>query len=153
MVFQTRLREVLREDLGGTYSVGASPSYVKVPNPEYRISISFGSDPQRVEELTKAIFKEIEKLKTDVSEDEVNDAREALRRSTETGLKQNSWLITQLAYKYRLGEDPGELLLLWEEPLKLLSSEVIKEAAQQYLNMDNYVLVSLFPAKEIKDIK
>ena len=153
MVFQTRLREVLREELGGTYSVGASPSYVKIPDAEYRISISFGSDPQRVEELTKAIFQEIEKLKIeDISEDEVRDAREALYRSTETGFKQNSWLLAQLAYKYLQGTDPNELLL-WEEPLKLLSPEVIQEAAQEYFNMENYVQISLFPEKEIKDIK
>jgi len=152
MVLQTRLREVLREDLGGTYSVGVRPSHDKIPDEEYSISISFGSDPKRVEELTKVIFQEIGKLKTDVSEDEVNDAREAIFRSTETGLKQNRWLLTELAFKYRLGEDPSKLLLLWEEPLKLLSPEVIQEAAQQYFNMENYVLVSLFPAKDIKDL-
>ena len=149
MVFQTRLREVLREDLGGTYSVSASPSYVKIPDAEYRISISFGSDPQRVEELTKVIFQEIEKLKTDVSEDEVRDAREALYRSTETGFKQNSWLITQIAYKYSEGGHLDELYQ-WEETLGVLSPEVIQEAAQEYFNMDNYIQVSLFPEKDIK---
>ena len=152
MVLQTRLREVLREDLGGTYSVGVRPSNDKIPDEEYSISISFGSDPKRVEELTKVIFQEIGKLKTDVSEDEVNDAREAIFRSTETGLKQNRWLLTQLAFRYRLGEDPGKHLLQWEEPLKLLNPEVIQEAAQEYFNMENYVLVSLFPAKVIKDL-
>ena len=151
MVLQTRLREVLREDLGGTYGVGVRTFYDKIPDEEYSISISFGSDPKRVEELTKVIFQEIEKLKTDVSKDEVNDAREANYRSTETGLKQNSWLLTQLAFRYRLGEDPSDLLL-WEEPLKLLSPEVIQAAAQKYFNMENYVLVSLFPAKDIKTL-
>ena len=37
MVLETRLREILREDLGGTYSVGASASYSKLPDPEYRV--------------------------------------------------------------------------------------------------------------------
>jgi len=152
MVLQTRLREVLREDLGGTYSVGVRPSYDKIPDEEYSISISFGSDPKRVEELTKVIFQEIGKLKTDVSEDEVRDAREAIYRSTETGLKQNRWLLTKLTFKYRQGENPNKLLLLWEEPIELLSPEVIQEAAQKYFNMENYVLVSLFPAKDIKDL-
>lgn len=151
MVLRTRLREVLREDLGGTYGVGVRTFYDKIPDEEYSISISFGSDPKRVEELTKVIFQEIEKLKTDVSEDEVNDAREANYRSTETGLKQNSWLLSQLVFRYRLGEDPSDLLL-WEEPLKLLSPEVIQAAAQKYFNMENYVLVSLFPAKDIKTL-
>ena len=30
-VLETRLRETMREDLGGTYSVSVSPSYTKIP--------------------------------------------------------------------------------------------------------------------------
>jgi zinc protease len=149
MVFQTRLREVLREDLGGTYGVGVNPSYEKIPEAEYSISINFGSDPLRVEELTKVIFQEIGKIKTDVDEDEVSDVREALFRSTETGFKQNGWLLAQLVFKYRDGEDPSDLLL-WEEKLDLLSPEMIQAAAQEYFNMENYIQISLFPEKDIK---
>ena len=43
----TRLRERLREQLGGTYSVGASARASLLPDTEYRISIGFGSDPAR----------------------------------------------------------------------------------------------------------
>lgn len=147
IVLQTRLREILREELGGTYSVQASASYFKIPDEEYRITINFGSDPQRVEELTKAIFQEIEALKTNgPSADEINDARAALYRGYETGVKQNGWWLTQLAYKYCLGEDPNDLII-YEKSLEFLTPDVIQEAAKAYFNMENYVQVSLFPEK------
>jgi zinc protease len=151
MILETRLRNVLREDLGGTYSVSVAPSYSKFPDAEYRIGISFGSDPQRVEELTEVVFQEIEGLKDEgPTENEVNDARETLYRTHETGMKQNGWLLTQLYFIYRLGNDPGDLFV-YEESLKLLSSEVIKEATQNYFDMENYVLLSLFPEEESKN--
>lgn len=118
----------------------------------YEIPIQFGSDPERVEELTKVIFQEIENLKTKGSSQvEVNDVKEALYRSYETGMKQNNWLLTQLSYKYRLGEDPSDLLI-YRETLDLLTPDVIQEAARKYFNVKNYVQVSLYPEEKDKDI-
>jgi zinc protease len=152
LVLQTRLRETLREDLGGTYSVGVSGNYQEIPDEEYNLGINFGSDPERVEELTKVVFKEIEDLKIKgVSEDEVENAREALYREYETGIKQNNWLLIQLYYRYRVGKDPGDLFI-FEETLEHLSPEVIQEAARKYLNLENYVRLTLLPEREIKSL-
>jgi zinc protease len=112
--------------------------------------INFGCNPQRTDELVKALLKEIEALKTSgPSEKEANDARQALFRESETGLKQNNWLLTQLYYRYQLGEDPKNLFD-YEEALKLINPGFIQEAARTYLNTNNYVQVSLFPEKENK---
>ncbi len=53
LVLQTRLRETLREDLGGTYGVAVIPSYTKIPDEEYRLTIDFGCDPKRTEEPSR----------------------------------------------------------------------------------------------------
>ena len=147
LVLGTKLREILREDLGGTYGVTVNASYEKIPDNEYAFMINFGSDPKRVEELVKVIFQEIEKLKTKgPTEKEVNDAREALYREYETNKKQNNWLLAQIYYRYQLNEDPSDILT-YEQSLKLLNPKVIQKAAQTYLKMNNYVLVSLYPEK------
>ena len=113
MVLETRLREILREDLGGTYSVGASANYSKLPDPEYRVSIDFGCSPDRTENLVKTVFKEIERLKAEgPTEKQVSDVREALLRDFETNIKQNGYLLTQIAGKYEYGEEPETLLLV-----------------------------------------
>ena len=147
MVLETRLREILREDLGGTYSVGASATYSKLPDPEYRVSIDFGCSPDRTENLVKTVFKEIERLKAEgPTEKQVSDVREALLRDFETNIKQNGYLLTQIAGKYEYGEDP-ETLLLVPEFYKKLTTAAIQTAAKTYLDTNNYVQVTLFPAK------
>ena len=150
LVLDTRLRNLLREELSGTYGVAVNASYEKIPREEYIFMINFSCNPQRTDELVKALLKEIESLKANGPTDkEANDARQALFREFETGLKQNNWLLTQLYRKYQLGEDPKSLFD-FEEALKLINPAFIHEAARTYLNTDNYVQVSLFPEKENK---
>ncbi len=148
LILDTKLRELVREELSGTYGVMVRPSYSKIPEEEYSLTINFGCDPARVDELVKAVFQEIDSLKTKgPSDKDVSDAREALFREYETGMKQNNWLIIQIYLKYQLQEDPGELLD-YEDSLKPLSPEVIRDAARTYLNTNNYVRVTLYPEKE-----
>jgi len=150
LVLDTRLRNLLREELSGTYGVTVNATYEKIPREEYGFMINFGCNPQRTDELVKALLKEIESLKANGPTDkEANDARQALFREFETGLKQNNWLLTQLYRKYQLGEDPKSLFD-FEEALKIITPAFIHEAARTYLNTDNYVQVSLFPEKENK---
>ncbi len=145
MVLNTRLREVLREDLSGTYGVSASPSYAKIPTETYTFSIQFGCNPQRTDELVKAIFQEIENLKKNgPSEKQVSDIREQLIRDHETNIQQNSYLLGQIYLRYQYPEDLGNFFGL-PEYYKTLNAKMIWDAARMYLNMDNYVKVVLLP--------
>jgi len=148
LILDSKFREFIREELSGTYGVAVRPTYSKIPDEEYSLTISFGCDPARVDELVKAVFQEIENLKTkEPSDKDVSDAREALFREYETGMKQNNWLITQIAAKYQHQEDPREVLAL-EKSFQRLSPRVIQEAARAYLNTNNYVRVTLYPEKD-----
>ncbi len=148
LVLQTRLRNKIREDLGGTYGITASPSYDRIPEPEYSFTFSFGTDPERVEELIGVIFQDIDSLKKDgIAADELRDARQAMFREFETGIKENRWLQAQLYYRYLVGEDLDSLFN-YEKTLEDLTAEKIQEAAMNYLNMENYVQVTLFPEKK-----
>src|SRR6185503_9331788 len=93
-VLGTRLLEVIREELGGAYSINAGASYSRFPIRQYSISINFGSDPQRTEDLIKRIFQEIELLKTNgPTEKQVDAEKEKLLRQFETNIKQNDFLL------------------------------------------------------------
>jgi zinc protease len=63
-ILQRRLLETIREELSGTYGINVNPSYQRIPNQEYAITINFGSAPDRTEALIKRIFEEIEAFKT-----------------------------------------------------------------------------------------
>jgi zinc protease len=147
-ILTTRLRELLREDLGGTYSVSASASYVRHPRSEYTVSIDFGCSPERTDELLKVVFREIELLRKDgPTEQQVNDVREKQLRDHEVNMKQNRYLMTQILYKYQFGEDPATVLDL-PDYYRKMTGPMIQEAARTYLNMSNYVKVTLFPEKK-----
>ena len=57
-----RLRESLREEKGGTYGVSVSASCDHVPYENFSLSIGFGSAPERVEELTTALWQVVQEI-------------------------------------------------------------------------------------------
>jgi zinc protease len=147
-VLQTRLLEIIREELGGTYSITASQGYQKIPNPVYSITIQFGCAPQRTDDLIKRVFEEIEKFKTNgPTEKQVTDEKEALLREFETNSKLNNFLLSQLTLKYQIGEDPAGL---WKVPeyYQKIDAAMIQQAAKAYLNTNTFVKVTLFPEKK-----
>jgi zinc protease len=147
MVLETRLRNVLREDLGGTYSVGVNVSYSRIPDQDYRVAIGFGSDPARVDALQQRVIDEIEAFRIDgPSTDDVRDAREALLRDFETGSMQNGYLLTQIAARYR-NEESVEGFFRIDESYRTLTTEAVHEAARRYLSTGSYVRATLVPAR------
>jgi len=141
---QTRLRDRLREDLGGTYSVSVSGGYEKFPRPVFTMRIMFGSAPERVDELTAVVFQEIAKFKIqNLTEEDLTKVREYERRTRETSLKENRYWVGQLALADQYGTDPNRLISY--ELIDSLTADMIRTAAQLYFPMDNYVMVSLYP--------
>ena len=147
-ILQRRLLETIREDLGGTYGINASPGYEKVPNQTYSITIQFGSDPTRTDELIKRVFQEIEVFKANGPTDQqVADEKETLLREFESNSKLNNYLMNQISLRYEQGEDPA---VLWQIPeyYKKIDKAMIQAAAKAYLNTNRYVEVMLFPEKK-----
>lgn len=145
-VLEIRLREALREDLGGTYGVGVRASAMREPDPEYRFSIAFGAAPERLDELGRAAFAVLDSVKQfGATEAELAKVREGQRRAREINLRDNSAWIAQLMAHDRNGWDPRGIMA---EPTTRLDTAAIKRAARRYLNTNRYVQVSLIPATQ-----
>ena len=140
-----KLREVLREDLGGTYGVRVSSIIQEFPDEEYQIRISFGSDPERVAELTETVFTQIDSLRNfGTTEKNLIKIKEIQRRTFETSLKENSfWLGSIESYVWHK-QDFG-IMMKYDELVEALTLETIQKTANKYFDMNNYVLVSLYP--------
>ncbi|HEU5219229.1 MAG TPA: insulinase family protein, partial [Gemmatimonadales bacterium] len=103
-ILEIRLREELREELGGTYSVSVSGSASRIPRPEYTVYISFGSAPERADSLVSAVFAQIDTLKaTGPRAVDLAKYKEAAIRSRETDLRQNGWWLGLLTGSRREG--------------------------------------------------
>jgi zinc protease len=145
IVLEGRLRRSLREAMRGTYGVDVDAHATSIPEPRYSITIQFGCDPDRTDELVATLFREVERLKAQgPTETEVADARQALMVGHQTDTAENSRLVAQIAERYELSEDVMEFFNLPAQYQKL-NTLVIQDAARRYLDTANYVRVTLFP--------
>jgi zinc protease len=149
-LLELRLTQKLREQLGGTYGVNVGASLSREPAGNYQLAIAFGSAPERVGELTKAVFDVIESVKKDgPTAAELHEVTETQRRSRETGLLQNQfWLSAISSYDQNDWKLNG--LLSLDDAIKGLTPAKIKRAATKYFDAKNYVQVTLSPTTAAK---
>ncbi|MBT3220610.1 MAG: insulinase family protein [Proteobacteria bacterium] len=150
-VLKVRLREKIREELGGAYSVGVSTSSFFVPQAGYTVSIDFQCDPNRLDALVQDLFNEIGSMQNELGESRfVESLKEQQRRAFETSVESNKWWLSNLVTQDERGEDP-ENILLYLDLVEALTDEGIQEAAKLYLNVQQYVQVVLRPGQEVGD--
>ena len=146
-IIDMKLRDVLREDLGGTYGVSVSQSTQRFPESRYLLSISFGAAPDRLEELTRTVFAELEKIRANGPDaDALAKVKEQARRGHETGLQRNEFWLSALLRQAETGE-PAALAVQFPDRVNAVTAEQIREAARRYLDVRNYVRVSLVPER------
>ncbi|HSL71792.1 MAG TPA: insulinase family protein [Longimicrobiales bacterium] len=144
-VLDIRLREVLREDLSGTYGVSINQTSSREPYPHYAVYINFGAAPERLDSLAAAVFDIIEQMKRDgPSATDLAKIKETQRRSFEKGLRENSFWASQLMARAENGEELTNILT-FPALVDALTAEQVRDTARKHLRKDNYVRVSLFP--------
>jgi zinc protease len=144
-VLSIRLREILREELGGTY--GVSVGYENsLPLPGYGATVvQFGSAPENVDTLTKAVFAEVERLKAQgPSADDVAKVKEMEKRDLETNARQNQYWVGSLQAVHLYGWDPTGILRR-PQRADALTPEILHGIYKKYFPMDRYTVVTLKP--------
>lgn len=143
-----KLREAIREEKGGTYGIGVNgaPSYY--PRQEYSITISWGCDPGRVEELVNAVIQQLDSLRMKQPDQVyVDKVKEQQRRTYEVNLKENNFWLSNFRTSTANGENPEDLLK-YITYVDKLSGAAIQEAAKTYLDPKSLKKFVLYPEKK-----
>ena len=143
-ILGTRLRERVREALGGTYAIGVSGSLSAIPDSEYLLYILFGSDPARVDELTAEVAVEVAWLRDGGEQSYLDTVKEQLRTSREEELRENGFWLRQIEVALQRGESLDEITR-FDERLEALTLEDVAAAARRYLLDERYIHVVLLP--------
>jgi zinc protease len=117
------------------------------PSAQFRVVIDFGADPGRLDELTRAVFDEVARLKRDgPTPDELAKVREEMRRENEVSVRENSWWAMQLVNYDQLGWD---LRTITDAPdaAAPLTRDLVRDAARRFLTENSYIQVSLVPER------
>ena len=141
------LRDVLREDLGQTYTVGVSLAQQLPQRGAGHIQVRFGAAPENIESMTARVMQEIKKLQqTAPSEDLTNRAKESARRTYETSLKQNGYWLGRLQTITMLGGDPSEIVTRGQR-IDAVTPQALQDVFKKYFPENRYTTVTLVPAK------
>ncbi len=146
MLLDIMLFEELREARGGVYGAGVSAVPLRRSRERYRFSISFGCDPERAEELTRAAFDTIAEIKRNgVSEDYLSRVKEQQRQQRSISLEENGFWVSALRTAYHHDSIAGPLdILRYNELVDGLTAEDLQHAANTWLT-DRFVQVTLLP--------
>lgn len=148
-VLDMRLREVLREDLGGTYGVSVNLSMQKEPWSSYAVHIGFSAAPERLDSLTEQVFATIESLKANgVSAADIAKVKETQRRTYERSLQENRFWVNELLASDGNAESLGNIMT-YPAFIESLTPELVQEAAKRYLRRENHVRISLMPESPV----
>lgn len=132
-----RMREVLREDLGGTYGVGVYARTDHIPEERYILNVAFGCSPDRIETMLEAVRTEIAAIQAEpLGELYVTKVKEGLLRKRETALKENGFWLSHLKSSAWHGEDP-RIVLAFEDYVDRITAETIQTTAKEYFATEN----------------
>jgi zinc protease len=145
-VLDIALRDILREDLGQTYTVQVGLSQPLPQRGEGHIEVRFGAAPENLETMTSRVMQEIARLQKDgPSEDLTNRAKESARRTYETSLKQNGYWMGRLQSTTMLGLNPSDILTR-SSRIDAVTPASIQDVFKRYFPSDRSTIVTLVPA-------
>ena len=144
-VLQIRLREVLREDMGGVYDVTVRAGITIEPTQRQFLSISFGCAPDNIDKLRAATFAELASIaKSGVSADLTAKVSEQFRRAHETDLAENDWWAGLLHDWAKYGLDLDKLVA-FEPVLARITTANVEATATRLFDPSRYIFVALVP--------
>jgi len=146
-VLNIKIIESLREDMGGIYGGGMFGNLSKNPYNGYSVGVSLPCGPENVDKLIVAALAEIDKIKANGPTDEdLNKIKETWKQQYDVNIKDNNFWARQIIQSIELGSSATEVLS-YEKRIAALTSKDVKDAANKYLDMKNYVQVVLNPEK------
>ncbi|HZK76737.1 MAG TPA: insulinase family protein, partial [Candidatus Kapabacteria bacterium] len=147
---EIKLREDIREDKSGVYYVRVYSSLQKIPHNEYKITINFGCDPARVDELVGEVMKQLDTLTSKpIEATYVERVQKIGKNELEVNLRENKYWMTSLEDRYWNGIDPSTITLADGNKLyDSLTPKDIFQTAKEYFNRKNCVEVILYPEKK-----
>ncbi len=140
-----RLREVIREEEGGTYGVQAYVSPSRLPEPTYNFVVSFNMDPERLDHLLDRTQETINTvIAGDFDEKNVLKIKKQMKRKRETDLKKNRfWL--QSIYNRLYNDQPFSIINDYNKYVDQINKDYLTEAAKKYCGNENFIQVIQLP--------
>jgi len=144
-VFQEMLFENIREKMSGVYVIQSYPMISRFDINQVSLTVMFGCDPERVEEIIAEIDRQLGILLNNEFDDLfVNTARETLKKEYEQSDRENSSWIEYIKDKQLYGFS-SEDVLRRASYVETITRDEIAEIANKCLDRQKCVTAVLYP--------
>lgn len=146
LVLNERLREDIREEMGGVYVVQAWQGYEQHPKDEYEITIYMACAPENVDELNAAIFETVESVRRgDFDTSYVDAAKQVLKKRYEENLSKNNYWLGHIVNNV-YGREKIDAFLNMDARYDKINKKIVAKTAKKYLRFDkNRLTVIMVP--------
>lgn len=145
---QIRAREVLREEMSGTYHVSVWPSITAEPTPRVQLNVFFGCDPTQVEVLIARTRELIEEFTTELLADSyIQTVQETQRRRREVDLQRNEFWNSVIPF-YEWHGEPQRTVMDLEPLVAALTAEQIRDTAARFFRVPDQAIFILMPGAD-----
>jgi zinc protease len=146
-VLELALRDILREELGQTYTVSVGLSQAPPQKGGGHVEVSFGASPDNIDKMMARVLEEVAKFRKDgPTDDLLNKVKETARRQYETSLKTNAYWLNRFKAVSLYQQDPA-IIATRVDRINALTVASVKEAFNKYFPADRETFVTLMPAK------
>lgn len=140
-VLRSRYTTSIREEKGGTYSVGVGGRVYSEYKPWYQLIVMFDTNEKMADELSQIVIDEIKKIAAEgPNKEDVEKTRKYLLKEYENQIQQNgTWIDWLDLYHYRgmnsLAEYKKAIEELTYDDLKALAAKILKDNNMTYVVM------------------
>jgi len=147
-ILELALRDILREELGQTYTVSVGLSQAPPQKGGGHVEVSFGAAPENIDKMTARVMDEVAKFKKNgPTEEQLNKVKETARRNYETSLKTNSYWLARFKAVNLYQQDPA-IIASRVARIDALTAASVKDAFDKYFPADRTTVVTLLPAAQ-----
>ncbi|RKD90925.1 M16 family metallopeptidase [Mangrovibacterium diazotrophicum] len=131
-ILNLRYTENIREKEGGTYGVSVKPSFTRIPDVKYGLSIQFDCDPTKADYLKELVYKELKVVQKNVQQADLDKVVLNMKKNLEQQVENNGYWMSVLQTYYATSEnklDPA----YYETIIENVTTKDIAKAAKKFL--------------------
>ena len=137
--------EIIREKNGDAYSPSASVSYEIMPNGQVSWMFYIGCDPEKAQKIEKDCIKIMKNYaKKGCDEKTLSKVQEQMIVQRDKNRQNNGFWMGQIQGSYMYNENRDNIDQ-YNEMVKKVTPKDIKNLAKKYVNLKNYIVVTLRP--------
>ncbi|KWW31695.1 MAG: zinc protease [bacterium P3] len=140
--------EVIREKMGGTYSPSVKVDYELLPDKTFSWMFYIGCDPDKAADVEAAALEIVKGyIKNGPDATTLGKVQEQMIINRENAMQNNGYWMNQIlgSYQYNESRDGNASLEDYSQRVKAVTAKHVQSIAKKYINLKNYVVVTLKP--------